>query len=349
MADLAPSILLIRRRYLGDLVLLGSVLRNLRLHWPQARLTVLTEPNYAEILTLNPDIDATLTFPTGATGWPGFVGALRRARFTHVLDFDNSDKTALVSRLTGAALRTTYERELVPFHHRWAYTVTVPVRNAFYESHPITETCLALLAPLGVPIVTREVRIVPAAKDLAWAEKFAPAATAGGAGRRLLVHPGSRSTFRIWPPERFAAVCDRLQDELGVQVLLVGGPAEQPLVQSIRQHARTHVVTIDETLTIGRFAALAAKCGIFLCHDSGPMHVAAAAGARVVALYGSQNAVTWQPTGPGHVVLQTPLPCACIGDAAPTPCVKDDGYRSYCVRMLSVETVFAAVAGALAR
>jgi ADP-heptose:LPS heptosyltransferase len=93
-------------------VLLGSVLRNLRLHWPQARLTVLTEAAYAGVLSLQPDINGALTFPTTATAWLSFVRALRRARFTHVLDFDNTDKTALVTRLTGAPIRATYNREL---------------------------------------------------------------------------------------------------------------------------------------------------------------------------------------------------------------------------------------------
>ena len=51
----APHVLVIRRRYLGDIVLLGSVLRNLRLHWPKAQLTVLTEPAYTAVLALNPD------------------------------------------------------------------------------------------------------------------------------------------------------------------------------------------------------------------------------------------------------------------------------------------------------
>lgn len=346
MAD-ASSILVIRRRYLGDVVLLGSVLRNLRLHWPQGRITVLTEAAYASVLTMNPDVDAALTFPRSTGDWLGFIGKLRRARFTHVIDYDNTNRSAFITRLTGAAHRTTYAREGVPFHGRWAYTTTVPVANAFYDSQPITETCLAVLSAFNVPVVSREVRLVPAAKDVAWAAQIAPGPAQGGVARRVLIHPGSRSVFRLWPAERFAAVCDLLQDRLGVQVILVAGPAERALVQSIKQHAQSHLVAIEEALSIGRFAALAARCGVMLCHDSGPMHVAAAAGARVVGLYSSQNATTWAPAGEGHVVLQTPLPCACIGDAAPTPCVKDDSYRSYCVRMLSVELVFESLAKVL--
>src|SRR6185295_12074807 len=88
-----PRVLLIRRRYFGDIVLLGSVVRNLRLHWPKAWITVLTEAAYAGVLPLNHDVDSALAFPTRALEWVGFLRMLRGARFTHVLDFDNTDKT----------------------------------------------------------------------------------------------------------------------------------------------------------------------------------------------------------------------------------------------------------------
>jgi ADP-heptose:LPS heptosyltransferase len=163
----------------------------------------------------------------------------------------------------------------------------------------------------------------------------------------VLVHPGSRSSFRIWPAERFAAVCDRLQDELGAQVFLVAGPGEQALVRAIRSHAQSHLIALNQRLNVGQFAALLAEFDAMLCHDSGPMHVAASVGTPVVALFGSQNAAIWRPLGPRHTVLQTPLPCACLGAAAPGACVPSDSYRSYCVRQLEPDLVFAALRATL--
>jgi len=164
----------------------------------------------------------------------------------------------------------------------------------------------------------------------------------------VLVHPGSRSPFRIWPAERFAAVCDRLQDELGAQVFLVAGPGEQALVRAIRGHAQSHLVALSQRFSVGQFAALLAEFDVMLCHDSGPMHVAASVGTPVVALFGSQNAAIWRPLGPRHTVLQTPLPCTCLGAAAPDPCVPSDSYRSYCVRKLEPDLVFSALRATLA-
>ena len=347
MAD-APRVLLIRRRYLGDVVLLGSVLRNLRLHWPDARLDLLTEAAYAGVAALHPDASTSLAFPTQALEWPAFIRALRAARYSHVLDFDNTERTALVTRLTGAAVRATFNRELIV--HRWPglYTHAARVTNAFYDSHHITETYLALPAAIGVPVVTREARLAPRESDLAAAARLTGGTRSSNADRphRILLHPGTRSEFRRWPAENFARVCDRAQDELGAQVFLVCGPGEEPAAEEIRRAAKTHLVTLKPLTTPGALAALAAQCDAFLCHDSGPMHVAAGVGTRVVALFGSQNSTLWRPLGENHTVLQTALPCGCLGSAAPSACTPGDSDRSHCVRKISVDEVLSALAHA---
>ena len=86
----------------------------------------------------------------------------------------------------------------------------------------------------GVPLATREVQLVPRKEDVAVLRRIV-----GASGPVLLVHPGSRSPWRIWPAERFAAVCDRAQDELGAQVVLAGGPGERTLIAADPPH-RAH-------------------------------------------------------------------------------------------------------------
>lgn len=337
-----PNILVIRRRYLGDIVLLGSLFRNLRLHWPSARITALVERPFGEILSLNPDVSAVLDLPARALQWPGFLRRLRHARFSHVLDIDNTEKTALISRASGAPWRVALHHGAHRLKLRRLYTHAVYDPGAEHEARPITEYYLRALAPIGVPAADRTIRLVPREEDLAHWRRFV-----GAQGRMLLVHPGSRSPARIWPAERFAAVCDRVQDDLGAQVVLAGGPAERRLVAEIRGLARTHLMALDETPSLARFAALARASSALLCHDSGPMHVAAAVGTPVVALYGSQNPVLFRPHGDGHTQLVPAVPCApCV---APGTCVPGDSYRTYCVRQLTVEQVFAAVREALGR
>jgi ADP-heptose:LPS heptosyltransferase len=345
-----PRILVIRRRYLGDIVLLGPVLRNLRLHWPQAHITALVEEPYAGVLALHPDIDSTLVLPRAARHWVRLLRALRSGRFTHVFDFDNIEKTAFLTRLTGAFFRLALHHGGFPVRLRRWYTHTVHHPSAEHETHSITEYYLQVLPAAGVPVVTHEGRLVLREADVIWVQELLGRLFCGlvpPGTRRLLVHPGSRSPYRLWPPERFGEVCRRVKNELEARVVLIAGPGEENVVHQILSHAGTDQMVIDQHLSVPQLAALIAQFDLLLCHDSGPMHVAAAVGTRVVALLGSQNPVLFAPPGPGHTVLQPPLPCRnCV---APGICVPGDSYRNYCVRNISVEQVFAAIRDQLVR
>jgi ADP-heptose:LPS heptosyltransferase len=337
-----PRILVIRRRYLGDVVLLGSLFRNLRIHWPAAHIAALVEPSYSGILALNPDVDAVVAPPEGALAWPGFVARLRGARYTHVLDIDNTERTAIVSRLSGAPFRVALHHGEHPLRLRALYTHAAHDPAEAHESRPISDYYLKALGPAGVPVETREIRLVARESDVGDWRRYV-----GAQGRTLLVHPGSRSPWRLWPAERFAAVCDRVQDQLGAQVVLAGGPADGRLVAEIRGLARSHVLALDEAPSLPRLAALARACTALLCHDSGPMHVAAAVGTPVVALYGSQNPVLFRPPGEGHTLLVPAMPCSpCV---SPGACVPGDSYRNHCVRRLTVDEVYGAVRAVLGR
>ena len=335
-----PSFLIIRRRYLGDVVLLGSLLRNLRLAHPDASIDVLVDPAYAPILVLNPDVSSVVFAPKRWLEWPRFLWQVRRRGYTHVFNFDNTERTALVCLASGAPFRVGSTHGDHRLKAAFAYTHRVHDSSADHEARPITEYYLLSLAAVGIPVRTREVRLVPREAD-----RDAYRRLVGAAGRVVVVHPGSRSTYRIWPAERFASVCDRLQDEWGAQVVLVGGPHEKALIADIRSRARTHVLALAEPPDLPQLAALASLSSLFLCHDSGPMHVAAAVGTPVVALYGSQNASLFRPMGEGHTLLQPPLPCTqCV---APERCVKLDSYRNLCVQNITVERVMEAIKGRL--
>lgn len=335
------KILVIRRRYLGDVVLLGSLFRNLKLHWPDCRIVAAVEPGYSGILGLNPDVDAVMPPPAGASGWPAFIRRLRAERFTHVLDIDNTERTALIARLSGAPFRLALHHGTHPVRMRSLYTHVAYEPEGLHENQPITEYYLKALAPAGVPIATRDIRLTPRDSDVAEWKRYI-----GAAGRTLLVHPGSRSAMRVWPIENFAAVCDRVQDDLGVQVVLAGGPAEVKLISNIRNLMRSHVIAPAAIQTQPLLAALARASTAFLCHDSGPMHVAAAVGTPVIALYGSQNPKLFCPNGPGHRLIIPPMPCT--GCVAPETCVPADSYRNLCVRRNTIDEVYAAVRDVLA-
>lgn len=354
--DSTPHILVIRRRYLGDIVLLGPVLRNLKLRWPDARIAVLCERHYAGVLELNPDVAEAIHFPQRFGDWWTLLRRLRRARFTHVLDLDNRDKTALLTLATGAPHRIT-QRHTERVHFPSFYTASEVLPTEFLHDRHITDLYLHPLRRMEVPLATRECRLVPKADDLKRAHTFWSAESrivpspegdippTPESKIRILVHPGSRSTWRVWPPANFATVIDRLHDELGATVGVVAGPGEQATVDEIFQHLRAPAVRMPSNLSVPQLAALFSTATIFLCHDSGPMHLASAVGTRVVALYGSQTLSHWRPLGEGHTTLQPPLPC--VNCVSPGQCNPADPYFNHCVRNITVDRVVEAVRAAL--
>jgi len=339
-AQAAPRILVIRRRYLGDIVLLGSVFRSLRRHWPQAHLTALVERAYTGVTTINPDVDDILEMPHGILEWLRLIRTLRREKFTLVLDFDNRRKTALVTRLSRAACRVALHHGPKVCRPRF-YTRHEIVEDDFLVNRHITDFYHRMLRAVNVPLVSEPFLLTPRVADLDFVRRL-PELTSLPPGRpRLLVHPGSRSTYRVWPAKFFAEVCARLQTEGAASVILVAGPAEQAIVNAIRQHMQTPVACLQHPLEVPQLAALFASVDLLLCHDSGPMHLAAAVGTRVVALYGSQNLANWRPLGAHHTVLRPPLPC--VNCVSPSICRPDEPYFNHCVRNITVPDVLAAL------
>jgi len=340
MSAQAQCILVIRRRYLGDVVLLGIFLRNLRLHWPDCAIHALVEENYAGILALNSDVKQVHLLPRNSWAlgrWGALVRDLRRCNFTHIFDLDNTEKTAALTRLTGAPFRAVLNISGRKLRLPSCYTLIKTVPQGFRDTHHISDFNNCFLDTIGAPTVDVPLELRPLPDDLAWAKALPAIATLPTDKPRLLVHPGSRSECRIWPAKNFAEVCDHMQHSGRASVTLIAGPAEQAVVNAIRQQMQTTPTVIDLQVPVTRLAALFQCFDLLLCHDSGPMHLATAVGIPVVALFSSQNINEWRPLGAKNATLQPPLPCTnCV---APSECVPSDSYRNYCVRNITPDRV----------
>ena len=338
-APQSPRILLIRRRYLGDLVLLGSIIRNLRQHTPNAFIAVMTEAAYADLMVMNQDVDAVLTFPRSAGDWWRLLKQLVSFRFKSVFDFDNRDKTALISLLSRAPQRFVLHHGR-RVHLGWMYTDHELVTDSLSKKH-LLDLHERLLKRAGVPVGIRDISLTPLGVDLDLVEPLSTFRDVPAGLPRLLVHPGSRSAYRVWPPEFFAEVLDQVQTSNQASITLIAGPTEQQIVDEIQRRAKTPMRCLTTALSIPQFGALLSKFDLLLCHDSGPMHLAAAVGTRVVALYGSQDKTVFAPIGEDHICLSPPLPCTnCV---APDQCQISDSYHNYCVRNIRPTDVLHAV------
>jgi len=334
-----PRFLIIRRRYLGDIVLLSSVFANIKRAHPNAFIAVLVEEKFTPVSQMDPSVDHVISLPTSPLKWFDFLRNLRRGHFTHVLDYDNRPRTALYGLFTGARVRITLRHGTLPRVARF-YTNPLVLEHDYLDHRHIVDFYHRLLGLMDIPVVVRGVSLKPPTGAVAVIAALPKLQAIASNSPRVFIHPGSRSPHRIWPAECFAEIITRLLAR-GVTPILVAGPGEQTVVREIQSKLPSPALEISRPLSIPQLAALFATGNVVLCHDSGPMHLAAAVGTRVVALFSSQNVATWKPLGEGHITLQAPMPCSpCL---SPGICNPTDSYFNHCVRHLSVDQVFNAL------
>jgi ADP-heptose:LPS heptosyltransferase len=157
------------------------------------------------------------------------------------------------------------------------------------------------------------------------------------------IFPGSNASSRRWAPERFAEVARRLE-AVGHRVVVFGGPGEADLTRSV---AGTLALDLGGRTDLPLLAAGLASCRLVVSNDSGPMHLAAATGTRVVAIWGAGEPRETGPLGSGHQVLRDEaLPClACRRNVCPRHgrgTYLPDAVRE-CLALVTVDAVLAAV------
>lgn len=135
-------------------------------------------------------------------------------------------------------------------------------------------------------------------------------------GDFLVAHPASRWLFKTWPAERTAQLIDRLAGD-GQRIVLTCAPAEAELalVRRIRSLVSADVVDLGGQLSLKDLAALIARSRMFIGVDSAPMHIAAAVGTPVVALFGPSGDIEWGPWNVAHrLVTSTRHACRPCGN-----------------------------------
>lgn len=282
------NILVIKLSALGDMVMAMPAFARIRAAHPNAPITLLTTPPYEALAKASPYLDRVWTDgrPHGVLGWLKLVFRIRHARFARVYDLQGNDRTRFISYA------------LHPLAPMWS--VAEPV-----ETHPLERHARQLqlagiwpdapTAPMSAP-----------APDLSW--------LIGGAGairpaRPLaLLIPGSAATrpLKRWPAERYGALAAVLLEH-GFDVAVIGADQERGLAETIRQAAPAARDLTGKT-NFAAIARLAASASLVVGNDTGPTHLAAAAGAPTVVLFSSESDPALSaPRGAVTVVRQAEL------------------------------------------
>lgn len=267
--------------WLGDAVMCLPALAALRHARPKQRWTVLARGAVASVLRL-----ANLEWEVAELAGRRSLRVPRRA--AEVIIFPNSFHSALLSWRTGARRRVGYARDGRGWLLNPAVAVpaagSLPGHESFYYLELLRRSGYIETLPPDLPSSLRVPLQPPADRVAAWRERL-------GRGPHVAFHVGaSFGTAKRWLPERFAALAGALT-ERGRQVLLVGGSADRDLARTVRMSAPRpeQIKNLAGETSLAELVALLAAVDVLVANDSGPMHVAAAVGTPVVAIFGSTN------------------------------------------------------------
>jgi heptosyltransferase-2 len=268
--------------WVGDVVLSLPALRDLRRRFPTARLEVLARPWVAEIYRAVPEADAV----SESRGHAAEVAEVR-GRFDLALLLPNSFGTALVLWRAGVPERWGYATDgrgaLLTRSCRVPERVRGRSQVYYYR---------AMLEGLGLAVEGEPDASLACPAE--WAARGR--ALLGDDGPWLGVNPGAfYGTAKRWPPERFAAAADLVARRTGAKVAIVGGAAERPLGEAIAEQLRAPSRVLCGETTLADLVGVLSSLDLLLTNDSGPMHLAAAVGTPVVAVFGPTD---WRETAP---------------------------------------------------
>lgn len=297
------KVLLVRLGAMGDIVHAVPVAAALRRARPEARIDWLVEAKHRAVLDLFPVVDAAIEIEP-ARAWRravGVVGSLRQTAYDVAIDAQGLLKSAVLARFAGAARTVGFSREAArePAAARF-YTETVSPDLGLH----VARQNLRLLSALGID----DDRIETPARKV-------ESAVADDVQRALgprygVVNPGAGWPNKQWAPERLGAAAAAVSARHGIGWAVVWGPGEEPLARRV-EASSSGAARVAPPTSLPDLMALVQRAAVVVSGDTGPIHLAAAAGTPVVGLYGPTSPARNGPWSPDDITISAFDACAC--------------------------------------
>ena len=326
-------ILLIKPSSLGDIVHAMPTCAAIRRAYPKARLTWLVKREWAGLVERIDGVDRVWPVESTLTGWLSQVSLLRAEHFDLVVDLQGLFRSAAIGWLSGSPLLVGLAngREGSP----WFYSRGVPVPQL--EMHAVDRYLLVAKAVGAAESGTPEFRFRIPQTDHEEVDRLLSRSGVMPGMSWVAMNVSARWPTKRWPTASFAEVADRLRQDGWGAVVMIGGPDERTDVAAVSAMMKTPAIDLAGATTVGLLPALLSKASLLMTNDSGPMHIAAAVGTPVVALFGPTSAVRTGPYGVGHTVLKGKVSCS--------PCFSRTCHNTQpleCLRTVSPEQIMAA-------
>lgn len=340
-------VLVIKLRHHGDVLLTSPVFSVLKSHAPHLEIDALVYRDTAEMLTFHPAISQVHTvdrkwksagiLPQARAEW-GLLSALRARSYDLVIHLTEHNRGAWIKRLVGAKYGVA--RKIGGKNKFWygSFSHQYPVTSV--NTRHTVELNLDALRRIGIqPEAEQRKLVLVAGEEADQSIRTIMSEHHLERGRFIHLHPASRWLFKCWPSEKVSALIGALKKE-NYPVVITAAPdvMEQALIQEIIKPLTSPVINLAGKLSLKQLAALSAQAALFVGVDSAPMHIAAAMGAPVVALFGPSGDKEWGPWMTPHRIIASEHSCR--------PCGNDGcggGKISECLTAIPVERVLAEI------
>jgi heptosyltransferase-2 len=336
----AKKILVMRYRFIGDTVLTVPFLRSLRKAFPAAQIDLMLEPFSGQVLEGCPYVDRVIPFEfktihtysaaaerSKLAGYLHYWKLIRNERYDAAFVLKRSLSSALLVRLAGVPRRIGFDTE--------GRGLLLTDRVAYRQDQHEVLNFLDCLRVLDVPIASKALELWPAPEN-----DIKVAAIMAHAGwkhdeLKVIIHAAASLPAKQWPLDRFAEVMTVLRDQHHARFVYTGSAGDAKLYRSIEKLGPFNGLDLCGVTSVRENLSVYKSADLFFGVDSGPMHMAAAMGVPVVALFGPTDERKWGPWGEGHTVITKRLSCH--------PCKPHKCADNECMKQISVEDALLAV------
>lgn len=327
-------ILVVLPNWYGETLFATPFLRTLRQQVPTAFIATMGWPQCREVLLHNPHLTELLEYDErGAhrslSGKCQLIQTVRQRRFDTAFILRKSLSRTVMLCAAGIPRRVGFANP------KSGWLLTHRVLNAASLRHKAS-TYLPLLEAVGLSVLPGPYEYTVSDEERQAARQWMSARNTGNGRPLVILHPGANWPHKRWPPERFAALGDRLAQSQRVSVLITGGPGDVALADQITRAMRQPATVLAGQTTLRQLAAVLEQAALVVSNDTGILHVAAALGRPVVALYGPTSPALTGPLGEPQrmAVLQHPDCCPRV------PCYEPDHPPHPGMDAITVDEVF---------
>lgn len=319
--------------WVGDTVLTYPTVQSLKAIYPESHLTILVAEYLVDLWKTFPYVDEIITFRRKkglGSFWEdlNLSQSLRERGFDLAVILPRSFRSLFQVCLSRIPNRVGYQSGV----HSMLLTHRIPRTEDVLRVHRVYYY-LKLTEPFGKIETVPSPQVYLREEDRRWAERVL--ADQGALDGRPLVGINPGATYgaaKCWYPDRFAELGRRLSGKLNASLLLFGKEEERPAAHEVLQKAKGSGIDFVGKTRLLQLAALLERCHLLVTNDTGTMHLAAAVGTPVVALFGSTPPGMTGPWGSNHQVISKDVDCS--------PCMKRTCPTNHrCMDLITVEEV----------